>query len=325
MNDAISWSDEVDDVVRGDLTAAVAYLTPAGGAVVTAVSPLGLGQRDLGTLGFTTSLAFGRKLERIIRDPRIAVAYHAREHGSATSQAFVLAQGTASVDLTPSTEQITEVMRRMEHYLGETKRGPLWDRLLREYHWERVVVDIAVQRLGVWPSLDASGAPTVTGPPWPGTPEPQSPPKNGTGPRVDMAKAAKRIAGLRHRLLAYQGADGLPVIVPVSVTGHDAQGLRLATAGGPLPPGGRRAGLLAHEYRAQCVGLGGQNYTGWLDVSGDTAYYAPHTSKGFTVPPSKTLMMLANGLMAKYGMRQVRRDGTIRQLEELVAHAVDPR
>ncbi|MFD4872941.1 hypothetical protein ACFWOB_06175 [Streptomyces sp. NPDC058420] len=113
------------------------------------VSPVGLGQRDLGTLGFTTSLAFGRKLERIIRDPRIAVAHHAREHGSATSQVFVLAQGTASVDLTPSTERITEVVRRMEHYLGETKRCPLWDRLLREYHWERVVVDFAVQRLGV--------------------------------------------------------------------------------------------------------------------------------------------------------------------------------
>ncbi|WP_210590585.1 hypothetical protein [Streptomyces sp. GESEQ-35] len=70
MSDVISWSDDVDDVVKGDLTAAVSYLTPAGGAVVTAVSPLGLGQRDLGTLGFTTSLAFGRKLERIVRDPR---------------------------------------------------------------------------------------------------------------------------------------------------------------------------------------------------------------------------------------------------------------
>lgn len=317
MSDAISWSDDVDDVMRGDLTAAVAYLTPAGGAVVTAVSPLGLGQRDLGTLGFTTSLAFGRKLERIVRDPRIAVAYHAREHGSATSQAFVLAQGAASVDLAPSAELTLALMRRMEHYLGETKRGPLWDRLLREYHGERVMVDLAVQRLAAWPSLDASGTPTMTGPPWPGAPEPQSPPKNGTAPRVDVAKAAKRTAGLRHRVLAYQGADGLPVIVPVSVTGHDAQGLRLATAGGSLPPGGRRAGLLAHVYRPQCIGLSGQTYTGWLDVSGDTACYAPHTSKGFTAPPSKTLMMLANGLMAKYGMRQARRHGTIQRLEQL--------
>ncbi|MFD4872942.1 hypothetical protein ACFWOB_06180 [Streptomyces sp. NPDC058420] len=157
----------------------------------------------------------------------------------------------------------------------------------------------------------------MTGPPWRGTPEPQSPPKNGTGPRVDVAKAAKRVAGLRHRLLAYRGADGLPVVLPVTVTGHDAQGLRLTTAGGLLPAGGRRAGLLAHEYRAQCAGLGGQNYPGWLEVRGDSACYAAHTSTGFTVPPSKTVMMLANGLMAKYGMRKVRRHGTIRQLEEL--------
>jgi hypothetical protein len=107
-------------------------------------------------LGFTISLAFGKKLERIIRNPRVAVAYHAREHGLSTSQAIVLAQGTASVDLKP-------------------------------------------------------------------------------------------------------------------------------------------------------------------EVSGETAVYAPHTSKGFTAPPLKNLMMVMNGLLAKYGMRQARRRGTIERLEQLAA------
>ncbi|WP_454197691.1 hypothetical protein [Nocardia sp. Marseille-Q1738] len=36
------WPDEVDEVLGGDLTCAVAYLTPAGGAVVAAVAPIGL-------------------------------------------------------------------------------------------------------------------------------------------------------------------------------------------------------------------------------------------------------------------------------------------
>jgi hypothetical protein len=59
--------------------------------------------------------------------------------------------------------------------------------------------------------------------------------------------------------------------------------------------------------------------TGWLEVSGDTAVYAPHTSKGFTAPPFKALMMVMNGLFAKYGMWQARRHGTIERLERLAA------
>src|SRR6185295_6343377 len=75
------WPDEVDDVLGGDLTCAIAYVTPAGGAVVTAVAPIGLRDREANTVGFTTSLGFGRKLDRLRTEPRIAMAYHAREHG----------------------------------------------------------------------------------------------------------------------------------------------------------------------------------------------------------------------------------------------------
>lgn len=78
---AVTWPDDIDDVLRGDLTAGLAYITPAGGAVVTAVSPIGLRDRELGTVGFTTSLGFGRKLDRMKREPKVTLAYHAREHG----------------------------------------------------------------------------------------------------------------------------------------------------------------------------------------------------------------------------------------------------
>jgi hypothetical protein len=81
MGEPVRWSDDLDDVIRGDITAAAAYITPAKGAAVTAVAPCGIGQRDLGLLGFTTSLGFGKKLERIIADPHVALAFHAREHG----------------------------------------------------------------------------------------------------------------------------------------------------------------------------------------------------------------------------------------------------
>ena len=89
----VAWSDEVDAVLAGDMTAAFGYVTPAGGAVVTAVAPVGLRDRDEGTVTFTTSLGLGKKLERIARDPRVAMAYHAREHGFASGDSFVLVQG----------------------------------------------------------------------------------------------------------------------------------------------------------------------------------------------------------------------------------------
>jgi len=89
----VSWPDEVDAVFGGDMTAALAYLTPAGGAVPTAVAPIGLRDRDQGTVTFTTSLGLGKKLKRIERDPRVALAYHARDHGFASSRSYVLVQG----------------------------------------------------------------------------------------------------------------------------------------------------------------------------------------------------------------------------------------
>ena len=91
----VRWPDEADEVIRGDLTAAAAYLTAAGGTVVTGVAPVGIGVREAGMLGFTTSLGFPRKLERITSEPRVALAFHAREHGFSASPLFVLAQGAA--------------------------------------------------------------------------------------------------------------------------------------------------------------------------------------------------------------------------------------
>jgi len=48
-----------------------------------------------------------------------------------------------------------------------------------------------------------------------------------------------------------------------------------------------------------------------------TAVYAPQTSKGFVAPPRKNLLLVTNGLMAKYGMRKARRDGVAERLQAL--------
>jgi hypothetical protein len=97
------------------------------------------------------------------------------------------------------------------------------------------------------------------------------------------------------------------MIVPVTVAEDGPEGLRLVAAS-PLPPGGRRAGLLGHNYRPQLIGLETRQHTGWLEVDGSSqALYAPHTETGYRAPANKTLLLLLNGLLAKRGVRAARR------------------
>ncbi|HTQ69710.1 MAG TPA: pyridoxamine 5'-phosphate oxidase family protein [Solirubrobacteraceae bacterium] len=295
------WSEREDAIIGGDLTAALAYLTPAGGAVVTPVAPIGLRDRQAGTVTFTTSLGFGRKLERIRSNPRVALAYHAREHGFADGDDFVLVQGRASAETEPSPEVLEEQVRPASvRFMGEPKTGVFWDRWLDAYYSDRVLVNVAVERVASWPDASATGEPAVTGAPLPAPELPsQHPPAKGTGPRVDPERAAKRLRALPHVLLGWQAADGFPMVVPVRVGTALDRGITLE---GPLPAGGRRAGLLGHRYEEKLIGLECRQYTGWLQ----DGVYAPHTESGFRAPANKTLLLLANGFLAKRGLKKAR-------------------
>jgi Pyridoxamine 5'-phosphate oxidase len=295
------WSDLDDEIMGGDLTAALAYATPAGGAVATPVAPIGLRDREAQTVGFTTSLGFGRKLDRIRENPRVALAYHAREHGFAEAPRYVLVQGTASYDSTPDRAFLEEhVQPASIRFMGPPRRGIFWDRWLDAYYGDRVVVTVKVERVVSWPDLQCAGEPTVLGTPLPEEPPgSQAPPGKGTGPRVDVARVARRLSKLPNTLLAYIGADGLPVVAPVRAGPAEAGGIELA---GQLPGGGRRAGLLAHRYESKLIGLETRQYTGWLEDS----LYAPHTENGFRAPANKTVLLLANGFMARRGLKQAR-------------------
>ena len=160
----------------------------------------------------------------------------------------------------------------------------------REYYFERVFVDIAVKRMVAWPDLSAAGEDEGNRrPPGPGPAAPQPPPENGTGPRVDVDRAARQVATLPHRVLAYRGNRRIP--------GGGARGARRARwdrpaaghcSAGLLPPGGRRAGMLAHSYRPQLVGLSTRIFTGWLEVADKRhgGLRAAHV-QGLVAPPSQ--------------------------------------
>jgi hypothetical protein len=119
---------------------------------------------------------------------------------------------------------------------------------------------------------------------------------------VDSVSSARKAGALPHVLVGYRGADGLPMVAPVRVGAASAAGFELD---GPLPGGARRAGLLAHSYRAQLVGLRTRQHTGWLA----DGVYAPHTAGGFIAPANKTLLLLANGMLARRGLAQARKLG----------------
>jgi hypothetical protein len=164
-------------------------------------------------------------------------------------------------------------------------------------------VTVQVERVLSWPDPSCAGAPNVSGAELAqAEPEAQTPPRNGTGPRVDVARERERLAHLPHVLAGYVGADGFPRVVPVGIGEASASGIALS---GPLPAGGRRAGLLAHRYEPQLIGLETRQCTGWLQ----DGVYAPHTAGGFRAPANKTLLLLANGFMARRGLKQARAAG----------------
>ncbi|MER7805457.1 hypothetical protein ABTX71_34765 [Streptomyces parvulus] len=218
----------------------------------------------------------------------------------------------------PSDERLHEVQAASERFFGPARTGRAWDWVLREYWRKRVFVDVETRRVAEWPDLAASGPRRVTGPAWPIHPDEHRPPRDGTAPRVDLGKLARKVTPLTHRLLAHRGADGYPIVVPVEIVGHDATGFRLLAAPDLIPPGARRAGLLAHAYRRQNIGLGMTTLTGWLTAgSGIEARYAPQTSTSLAAPPNRTLQALASGLMAKHGVWRAGRDGTHDRLHKL--------
>jgi hypothetical protein len=311
-----AWPDDVDSILAGDLAAALTVITPAGGAVASAMAPVGLRDRDEGWTGFTTSIGFNKKLERIKLEPRVSVAYHTRLFGRATSPRYVLVQGRAEVIPDPDDALAQLIFDQATGFLGDIRRGRFWDAWMKEYYVVRVPVKVHAERVTVWPDLACAGTPEVIGAAAVGPPPAQQPPGKGTGPRLDSAKAVRRCAAKPHQLLAFRGADGFPVTLPVTIGAGGPDGIRLTAAPGLIPPGGRRAGLLAHVYRPNLVGLSTRYLTGWLtpDPDGTGALYAPHTERGLAVPPNKTLLLLANGLTAKLGVRKVLREGRVDEL-----------
>lgn len=275
--------------------------------VLSPLSNFAIHDRDAGTVAVNSSIAMWRKLERIRRNPRVALAFHTRAHGRSERPEYVLVQGVAAIG---GHDWYGALGDQWELVGGQPlDAGRLWNWWLRDYH-ERVNVVASVERIVVWPDLACHGAHHVLGPQLPEhPPAAQSPPARGTGPRVNHRAVARRARRLPHVLLGWTGADGFPVVVPVTVRGTVREGIVLEDRAGLVPPGGRRAGLTAHSFSRHVYGQEQHRHTGWLERTGEDIVYAPHTRAWYRWPASRFVFNAVAGYGTRRGMRQARRAG----------------
>lgn len=314
MGGPVTWPDSVDEVFAGDQAVMLAYPTPLGGVVLTPVTNFATRDRVAGTITVNSSIGAWRKLDRIRRDPRVALAFHTRTHSGASRSEYVLAQGTASLSA-PVADYPSSIGANWERFDGP-RAGKMWERWLRVYY-TRVSIDITVERIVTWPDLSCRAQPTMYGLPLPvELPTPQDPPALGSGPRVNHRRAAARLARLPNLLIGWIDADRRPFVLPAATVAPDPGGIVLDLPPVRTPPGGRRAGLTAHSFTRFVLGQHQRVHTGWLttDAANGRGHYAPHTERGHRLPPSPTLYRLAVGALTRTQLRHARRSGLLDML-----------
>jgi hypothetical protein len=308
-----TWSDRVEEVLAGDHVLMLVYATPGKGVVLLPISNFGVRDRDAGTVSVNSSVGAWKKLERMRRNPRVALAFHTRDHGDSDRPEYVLVQGRASVG-TVVEDYPSTILDKWERFEPWRDQGRLW-RWWRRVYGRRVPIEIEAERIVSWADLRCAGAATVEGSALPDDPPaPQRAPRKGTAPRIRHKRAAAAAARLPHALLGWVGTDGYPVAVPVQIEESDERGMRLRTATGLVPPGGRRAGLTAHWFTRGVIGQHQRKYTGWLE-GGDELVYAPHTESSYRFPPSLALYRFVSGAGMRWWHWRARRTGALAELD----------
>ena len=64
-------------------------------------------------------------------------------------------------------------------------------------------------------------------------------------------------------------------------------------------------------FKRHMIGQEQRVHTGWLEVDGDQAVYAPHTKAGYAVPASPGLMAVGTALTMPRGYREARELGLV--------------
>src|SRR5439155_22907938 len=128
-------------------------VTPTSGVLLTHMTNFASRDRAAGTLTvLNSSVGVWKKLERIRRNPRVAVAFHTRKRGTSRRRDYVLVQGNASLsEPVPEYPRLrADVWERVESWQD---LHPVWKAWVRVWAL-RLDVTIAGERMLGWPELD---------------------------------------------------------------------------------------------------------------------------------------------------------------------------
>src|SRR3954468_9648554 len=127
------WPDRVDEILDGDHVVMLAYATPANGVVLLPLSNFAVRDREAGTLtAVNSSVGVWRKLDRIRRNPKVALAFHTRAHGLSDRPEYVLVQGRASLSR-PIPDYPSTILENWERFEPWREVGRVWKWWRRVY------------------------------------------------------------------------------------------------------------------------------------------------------------------------------------------------
>ncbi len=266
---------EVESVFDRSVTVEYTSLTRAGAPIMLPVTPYL--SADRATLDVSTGLTYPTKAERARRNPKVSLLYGDPLGSGLAQPPVVLVQGLATVrdaDLQANTDRyVRQAMAKLPAaYRGQPKF------LLRRLGWYFARIWIQVTPISVWwwDSKTAtaepgrwSAPPEVTAPPSDPAP-PGKQPAAWQEPPADWRTIARQtVARLDQRSLAWVGADGFPISVPVVELAQTDTGFRLRLGPHlPATPNGS-ACLTVHTHPEEFTGQENRTFLGQIGDAGN--------------------------------------------------------
>jgi hypothetical protein len=265
---------EVWQVLDRSITVEYTSLTRAGAPIMVPVTPYVSDDRT--TLDVSTGLTYPTKAERARRNPKVSLLYSDPLGSGLVRPPVVLVQGLATVRDTDLQANCDQYVRRVMAKTPAAFKGmPKF--LLRSVGWyfTRIWVHVTPVRVWWWDSDAMTSEPGQ----WVALPEtsvppsdpapPGKPPAAWLEPPADWRSTARDvISRLDQRSLAWVGADGFPLSVPITGLEQTEIGFRLQI-GRHLP--GTPAGpacLTAHAHPEVFTGQENHTFIGDVRRSG---------------------------------------------------------
>lgn len=229
-----AWPDAVEQVLEHAITVEYTSLSRTGAPIMVPVCPyLEPGAR---TVDVSTGLTYPAKAERARRNPKVCLLFADHVGSGLTDAPVVLVQGLATVrdaDLQTNTDRYVRQALAKTPEMMKGLPGFLLRRL--SFYFARIWIDVTPIEITWWTSIALDHEPGRWLAPAGTTAPPSDPPPAGRQPPAWLEPpadwrptAGKAVANLNQRDLAWVGANGFPLSVPVAGVEQTADGFALS-------------------------------------------------------------------------------------------------